>query len=367
VGVKISGPDLDTLQELGRRAEAILRKVPGTASAFAERAVGGNYVDIDIDRREAARWGLSVADIQEVIRTALGGMTLTTTVEGLERYPVNLRYARDLRASPEDLGRVLIPSPNGGQVPLGQVARIGLEKGPMVIRSEGAKPNSWVFVDIRDVDVGTYIGRARQALSAGLALPHGYHLIWSGQFEYMQRMHRRLMVVIPLTLLIIVLILYLNTRSLAKTAMVMLAVPFSLVGAVWLVYLLGYNMSLAVWVGMIALAGLDAETGVVMLLYLDQAYAAAKREGRMRGLADLRAAIDHGAVKRVRPKIMTASIILAGLVPVLWSHGAGSDVMKRIAAPMVGGVVTSVLMELAVYPVLYFLWKRREAERSASI
>jgi Cu(I)/Ag(I) efflux system membrane protein CusA/SilA len=363
VGLKISGPNLDTLQELGRRVEALLRDVPGTASAFAERAVGGNYVDIDIDRREAARYGLSVADIQNVIQTALGGMTITTTVEGLERYPVNLRYARELRASPDDLRRVLVPAPSGQQVPLGQVARIGLNKGPMVIRSEDTKPNSWVFVDIRGIDVGTYIERAREVIGERMRLPQGYTLIWSGQFEYMQRMHQRLMVVIPLTLLIIILIIFLNTGSLVKTAIVMLAVPFSMVGAVWLLYILDYNMSLAVWVGMIALAGLDAETGVVMLLYLDQAYAAARKKGLMRNLDDLKAAIDHGAVKRVRPKIMTASVILAGLIPILWSHGTGSDVMKRIAAPMVGGVITSVLMELTVYPVLYFLWRRREVAR----
>jgi Cu(I)/Ag(I) efflux system membrane protein CusA/SilA len=333
--------------------------VPGTATAFAERAVGGNYLDVTINRREAARYGFNVNDIQTVIQTALGGMTVTTTVEGLERYPVSLRYARELRDNVEDLKRVLVHGPGGTRVPLGQVADISTSKGPMVIRSEDTRPNAWVFVDVREMDIGSYIDGARPALARSLRLPEGYSIAWSGEFEYMQRANRRLMAVIPLTLFIILILIYLNTRSLAKTAIVMLAVPFSLVGAVWMLYLLGYNLSLAVWVGMIALAGLDAETGVIMLLYLDNSYRDMVRKGRMRSLADLREAIDHGAVRRVRPKVMTAAVILAGLVPILWSHGAGSDVMKRIAAPMVGGVVTSVLMELAVYPAIFFLWRAR--------
>jgi Cu(I)/Ag(I) efflux system membrane protein CusA/SilA len=357
VGVKISGADLGVLQEIGLQVESALRKVPGTTSAFAERSVGGNYLDIVINRPEAARYGINVDDLHSVIETALGGMTITTTVEGLERYPVNLRYSRELRDNLESIKRVLVPGRNGAQVPLGQVATLQLVKGPMVIRSENSRPNAWVFVDIRGVDIGTYIRRAQAAIAGQVKLPIGYSLTWSGEFEYMQRMQRRLLLVIPLTLFIIMLIIYLNTQSLVKTAIVLLAVPFSLVGAFWFVYLLGYNMSLAVWVGMIALAGLDAETGVVMLLYLDQAHAAAAAQGKMRNLKDLKEAIDHGAVKRVRPKIMTAAVIIAGLVPILWSHGAGSDVMKRIAAPMVGGVITSVLMELAVYPVIYYYWK----------
>ncbi len=359
VGIKISGPNLDTLQMLGADVEAAVREVPGTASAFAERAAGGNYLDINIDRREAARYGLTVEDVQKVIRTALGGMSVTTTVEGLERYPVNLRYPRELRDNLDDMRRVLVSLPGKGHVPLGQIAQISPTKGPMVIRSENTRPNAWVFVDLRDSDIGGYVERARKAVAAKVKLPPGYTVIWSGQFEYMERMKDRLKVVIPLTLVIILLILFLNTQSGVKTAIVFLAVPFSLVGAIWFLYLLGYNMSLAVWVGLIALAGLDAETGVVMLLYLDQAYEEARRKGLMRTVTDLKEAIDHGAVKRVRPKVMTACVIIAGLVPILWSHGTGSDVMKRIAAPMVGGVVTSVILELAVYPVLYFLWRKR--------
>jgi len=360
IGIKISGPNLDTLEAIGLRVESLVRKVPGTTSAFAERAVGGNYLEVRINRPEAARYGVSVADVRNLIRTALGGMPITTTVEGLERYTVNLRYPRELRNSPEKIGQVLLDLPGGGQIPLARVADIVITKGPMVIRSENTRPNSWVFVDIRDRDIGGYVQHAKEVLNASLQLPPGYTLIWSGQFEYLERMHKRMAIVIPLTLLIILLILFINTGSIVKTAIVFLAVPFSLVGAVWILYFLGYNMSLAVWVGMIALAGLDAETGVVMLLYLEQAYSKAKAAGQMVTLPNLYAAIDQGAVRRVRPKVMTASVILAGLFPILWSTGAGADVMKRIAAPMVGGVVTSVLMELAVYPAIYLLWKRRE-------
>ncbi len=360
VGIKISGPNLDTLQKIGQQVEALMRTVPHTASAFAERAVGGNYLDVNINRVEAARYGINIADVQSIIQTAMGGMTVTTTVEGLERYPVSLRYSRELRDNVEDLKRVLIPTPAGQHVPLGQIAELVPTRGPMVIRSEGTRPNAWVFVDMRGIDIGTYIKDAQKVISDKVSLPTGYNLIWSGEFEFMQRAQKRLMVVIPLTLFIIVIILFLNTKSLVKTGIVLLAVPFSLVGAVWYLYLLGFNMSLAVWVGLIALAGLDAETGVVMLLYLERAYDSAKASGSMRNLGDLKRAIDIGAVQRVRPKIMTASVILAGLVPIMWSHGTGSDVMKRIAAPMVGGVLTSVLMELAVYPAVFYLWRGRK-------
>jgi Cu(I)/Ag(I) efflux system membrane protein CusA/SilA len=366
VGIKISGPNLDTLQMIGQEVEALMRQVPHTASAFAERAVGGNYLDVNINRVEAARYGINIEDVQGVIQSALGGMTVTTTVEGLERYPVSLRYSRELRDNLEDLKRVLIPSPSGQQVPLGQIADLTPTRGPMVIRTEGTRPNAWVFVDMRGTDIGSYMKEAQKAIGAHLRLPPGYNLVWSGEYEFMQRAQKRLMLVIPLTLFIILIILYLNTKSLAKTAIVLLAVPFSLVGAVWFLYLLGFNMSLAVWIGLIALAGLDAETGVVMLLYLERAYESAKAKGLMNNLKDLKAAIDHGAVLRVRPKIMTASVILAGLVPIMWSHGAGSDVMKRIAAPMVGGVLTSVLMELVVYPAIYRLWRGRGLAKSGS-
>ena len=376
IGIKISGPDLDSLQAIGTRLEAIVREVPGTTSAFAERAMGGNALEVRIDRPEAARYGVSVADLRNVIRTALGGMPITTTVEGLERYTVNLRYPRELRDSPEKIGAVLVDLPGGGQVPLARVAKIVLVPSPMVIRTENTRPNSWVFVDIRDSDIGGYVARARAALGSSpqLQLPAGYTLLWSGQFEVMERMHQRMAVVIPLTLLLILLILYLNTGSAVKTAIIFLAVPFSLIGAVWILWFLDYNMSLAVWVGIIALAGLDAETGVVMLLYLEQAYEKAVKAAQGGSanptapitLAQLHEAIDQGAVRRVRPKVMTACVILAGLIPILWSTGAGADVMKRIAAPMVGGVVTSVAMELLVYPALYLLWKRRELARPRS-
>jgi copper/silver efflux system protein len=363
VGIKLSGPDLDTLQKIGQQVEALMRTVPHTSSAFAERAVGGNYLDVKINRVEAARYGINVEDVQNVIQTAMGGMTVTTTVEGLERYSVNLRYSRELRDNLEDLKRVLVPTSSGQQVPLGQIADLVPSRGPMVIRTEGTRPNAWVFVDMRGIDIGTYIKDAQKVISQNIKLPPGYNLVWSGEFEFIQRAQKRMMLVIPLTLFIIMIILFLNTKSLTKTAIVLLAVPFSLVGAIWYLYLLGFNMSLAVWVGLIALAGLDAETGVVMLLYLERAYDAAKAQGMMNTLSDLRHAIDEGAVQRVRPKIMTASVIMAGLVPIMWSHGTGSDVMKRIAAPMVGGVLTSVLMELAVYPVIYFLWRGRQLRK----
>jgi Cu(I)/Ag(I) efflux system membrane protein CusA/SilA len=359
IGIKVSGPNLDTLQKLGMLVEAAVKTVPHTTSAFAERTVGGNYLDIKINRDEAARYGLNINDIQKVIQTALGGMSITTTVEGLERYSVNIRYSRELRDNVDAIRKVLLSTPYGQQVPLGQVASIETTRGPMVIRSEDSRPNSWVFVDIRGIDIGTYIKNARETVTHSVMLPPGYSIIWSGEFEYMERMNQRLMIVIPMTLFIIFLILFLNTKSIQRTLIVLLAVPFSLVGAIWILYILGYNTSLAVWVGLIALAGLDAETGVIMLLYLEHAYNDAKAKGPLT-IMSLKTAIDNGAVKRVRPKIMTACVIIAGLLPIFWSHGTGSDIMQRIAAPMVGGVVTSVIMELLVYPAIYFLWKKRE-------
>ena len=366
IGIKVSGPNLDTLQSLGMQLEAAVKTVPHTTSAFAERTVGGNYLDIQINRTEAARYGLNISDVQAVIQTALGGMTLTTAVEGLERYPINLRYSRELRDNVDALKHVLVPSPSGQQIPMGQIASFATVKGPMVIRTEDSRPNSWVFVDIRGIDIGTYIKNAQNIVTDKVLLPPGYSIVWSGEFEYMQRMQKRLMIVIPMTLFIIFLILFLNTKSLTKTVIVLLAVPFSLVGAIWFLYISGFNTSIAVWVGMIALAGLDAETGVIMLLYLEHAYNDAKKNGPLT-IDTLKGTIDHGAVKRVRPKIMTASVIIAGLLPILWSHGAGSDVMQRIAAPMVGGVITSVLMELTVYPAIYFLWKKHEIQRDTRL
>ncbi len=364
VGIKIMGDDLDTLVRLGEQVESVVSKVPGTLSAYAERITGGNYLDYDIRRKEAARYGLTVGDVQDVISSALGGMNVTTTVEGLERYPVNVRYPDELRDNVEAMKRILVPAPGGAQVPLGQLADISIHKGPAMVKSENSRRSVWIYVDIRGIDVGTYVKNAQEAVRKSVRMPAGYNLVWSGQFEYMERAKRRLMVVIPLTLFIVFLIIYMNTKSLAKTAIVLLAVPFSLVGAFWLIYLAGYNLSVAVWVGIIALAGLDAETGVVMLLYLDVAYENMKRRKLMNTMGDLKEAIFDGAVKRIRPKIMTVSVIVAGLIPIMWSTGTGSDVMKRIAAPMVGGVVTSAVMELLVYPVIYEFLKQRGLDRS---
>jgi len=381
VGIKVAGSSLPELERIAGQIEGVIRRVPGTSSVFAERVMGGNYIEFDIDREAIARYGLTTGEVQEILEVALGGMPLTTTVEGLERYGVILRYDRDYRENLEALQEILIPVKTGApaaggmggpggpaamaQIPLKQIAKVRVVAAPMGVKSEGAVPNAWIYVDVQGSDIGRYVTSAQAALAEALrsgevSLPSGYSIFWSGQFEYMQRAHQRLMIVVPLTLLIILLIIYLNTKSWAKTAIVLLAVPFSLVGAFWMLHLSGYNLSVAVWVGIIALAGLDAETGVVMLLYLDLAHDEWKKQGRLLGEADLREAIYHGAVKRVRPKAMTAAVIIAGLVPILWSHGTGADVMKRIAMPMVGGVVTSTLMELLVYPAIYYAWKRRE-------
>ncbi|HWA86845.1 MAG TPA: efflux RND transporter permease subunit, partial [Opitutus sp.] len=389
VGIKVAGPNLAELERIAGTIEAIIHRVPGTSSVFAERVMGGNYVEFDLDRDAIARYGLTIGDVQDVLEVALGGMPLTTTVEGLERYGVILRYDRDYRDNLEALRNIVIPVKSGAasagmggaalpsapvnassasvpmaQVPLSQLAHIRVVAAPMGVKSEGAVPNAWIYVDTQDSDLGGYVRRAQHAVNDAIArgeltLPQGYSIFWSGQFEYMQRARERLTIVIPFTLLIITFIIYLNTKSWTKTAIVLLAVPFSLVGAFWMLHLCGYNLSVAVWVGIIALAGLDAETGVVMLLYLELAFADWKNSGRLRTTADLRDAIYHGAVKRVRPKAMTAAVIIAGLLPILWSHGAGADVMKRIATPMVGGVVTSTVMELLVYPAIFFLWRRR--------
>ncbi len=364
VGIKVMGNDLATLSRIGVEIESVVQALPGTLSAIAERAVGGNYLDVKIDRAKAARYGINVGAVQEIIQTAVGGMAVTETVEGLERYSVNVRYDRDFRSDPDALMRVLVPGPGGRQIPLAQIAEISLSHGPDSIKSENGRRTSWVYVDIQGVDVGTYVANARKAVEAHIQLPPGYNIVWSGQFEYMEKAKARLMIIIPLTVLIIFVIIYLSTKSLIKTGIVFLAVPFSLVGAFWLLYLLDYHTSIAVWVGIIALAGLDAETGVVMLLYLDLAHKLWDDQGRMRTRGDLTQAIHFGAVKRIRPKVMTIAVIIAGLLPIMWSHGAGADVMKRIAAPMVGGVVTSGLMELLVYPVVFFLWRCRRLDSS---
>ncbi|MFZ5798239.1 MAG: efflux RND transporter permease subunit [Desulfobulbaceae bacterium] len=364
VGIKIMGEDLATLGKIGEQVEAVVSTVPGTLSAIAERSVGGYYIDYRIDRQAAARYGIAVADIQEIIQTAVGGMSVTETVEGLERYSVNVRYDRDFRSDLDSLGRVLVPGPGGRHIPLSQLGTFSITNDPDSIKTENARRTAWVYVDIKGIDLGTYVKNARQAVEERVKLPAGYNIVWSGQFEYMEKARERLTLAIPLTVLIIFVIIYVNTKSLVKTGIVFLAVPFSLIGAFWYLYLLGYNTSIAVWVGVIALAGLDAETGVVMLLYLDLAYELWRKNGRMLTIGDLRQAIHHGAVKRIRPKVMTISVIIAGLLPIMWSHGTGADVMKRIAAPMVGGVVTSGLMELLVYPVIFYLWRMRGLKRS---
>ena len=357
VGLKISGADLDTIEEIGARIEAVLSPVKGTRSVFAERTGSGYFLDFEWNREALARYGLSVEEAQEVVAKAIGGENVTTTVEGRERYPVNVRYMRDFRADLGALGRVLVPAGGQRQIPLSQLAAIRVTSGPSMIRNEDGLLTGYVYVDAAGRDQSGYIEEAGQLLREKVKLPTGYAISWSGQYEAMQRVRERLLVVVPLTLFLILFLLYLNTRSVTKTLIVLLAVPFSAIGAFWFLYLLGYNMSIGVWVGLIALLGVDAETGVFMLLYLDLAYEQAKKEGRLRNLADLQEAIRYGAVKRLRPKFMTVATTFLGLVPIMWSIGAGSDVMKRIAAPMIGGIFTSFLLELIVYPAICQIWK----------
>ena len=411
VGIKILGSDLNVIEKIGTAIEHHLKDIPGIRSVYAERVTTGYFLDFEIRRDAIARYGLAIDDVQEIIQSSIGGMSLTTTVEGRARYPVNVRYARDLRNDIEKLKRVLVPvmagqsnpatqnqtgqgqiaplmggtgaggtavSGAGGmsggagsagassyRIPIGELAEIKVVKGPTVIKSEEGLLTSYVYIDFSGRDVGGFVNEAKKKV-ASLQIPEGYRLVWSGEYEYLVSTHERLKIVIPLTIFIIFVLIYLNTRSAMKTAIVLLAVPFSLVGSFWFLYLLGYNMSIAVWVGIIALAGLDAETGVVMLLYLDLAYEKWKKEGRLKALADLKDAVMFGAVKRIRPKIMTVSVILAGLIPIMFSAGAGSDVMKRIAAPMIGGVVTSTILELIIYPAIYMLWRGRSLKRPHS-
>ena len=363
VGIKIAGTDLNVLQDLGKQVEELMKTIPGTRSAYAERSVGGNYVDFVIDREAIARYGLSVADVQDVFMSAIGGINITKTVEGLERYPVNLRYSRDYRENIEAIKRVLVPIPMGGNVPLEQLGEFVIKKGPPMIKSENARPNTWVYVDLKDVDVGSYVKNAKEVVEKNLVLPAGYSIKWSGQYEYMERASKHLSMVVPLTLLLVIVLLYINTKSMIKTGIVLLALPFSMVGAIWFLYLAGFNMSVAVWVGIIALLGVDAETGVIMLLYLDIAYENFKKKGMLKNMADLREAIFEGAVKRIRPKMMTVMTTMLGLLPILIGIGSGSDVMKRIAAPMVGGILTSMIMELTVYPAIFYTIKKREVKK----
>jgi len=358
VGIKIYGADTNEIERLGTQIEGLLMRVPGTRNVFAERTGGGYFLDVDWKRDQMARYGVSMDDVQQVVTSAVGGDNVTTTVEGRERYPVNVRYARDYRSDLGRLNRVLVPVMGGtAQIPISQLADVKLVSGPSMLRDEGGLLSGYVYVDVSGRDVGTYVDEAKKALRSELKVPPGYSIAWSGQYEAMQRVRQRLTVVLPLTGVLILLLLYMNTRSLTKTLIIMLAVPFSAIGAVWLLYALGYNMSIGVWVGIIALTGVDAETGVFMMLYLDLAYNEARRAGRLRGLSDLHDAILNGAVKRIRPKFMTVACMFMGLVPIMWSTGTGADVMKRIAAPMIGGIFTSFLLELMVYPVIYEVWK----------
>ena len=359
VGIKIFGKDLSVIEEIGKQIEAALRDVPGTISVYAERVTGGYYLDFNIRRKEAARYGLTVGDVEDIIEAAIGGNNVTQTVEGPERYSVNVRYARELRDDVEKLKRVLVPTPVGAQVPLEQLADIQARTGPSEIRNEDGSKAAYVFIDMGGRDIGGYVDEAKKVVSEKVNLPPGYYISWSGQYEFLLRVRERLKLAIPITLLIIFVLLYLNFSSVTETLIVILSVPFALVGSIWLMYLLGYNMSIAVWVGIIAVAGLAAQTGVVMIIYLDNAYKKRVSEGKMNSWKDLAEAIDEGAVQRVRPKMMTVMTMTLGLLPLLWSHGAGADVMKRIAAPMIGGLVTSTILTLLIIPAIYAIWKGR--------
>jgi Cu(I)/Ag(I) efflux system membrane protein CusA/SilA len=364
VGIKIMGPDLTVLADLGERIEALLRDKPGTLSVFSERVTGGNYLDFTINREQIARYGLQIQDVQDIITTAIGGMNVTHTIEGLERYPVNLRYNRAFRDNLDTLRRVLVPTPTGAQVPLVQLADIAVKKGPAGIKSENARKTAWVFVDIKGMDLGTYVSRAKTLVDENITLPTGYSLVWSGQFEYMEKARKTLTLIIPATLVLIFILLYIHFHNITEVMIVMVSLPFSLVGGFWLIYVLGYNLSVAVGVGFIALAGLAAETGIVMLVYLDEVFRRRKAAGQMTSLSHLHAAIVEGAVERVRPKIMTVATTLIGLLPIMAGTGAGSQIMKRIAAPMVGGLLTSAVMTLIIIPVIYHFWRSRAIHKS---
>jgi Cu(I)/Ag(I) efflux system membrane protein CusA/SilA len=358
VGIKIFGADITEIERIGTEMEGLLPSIQGTRNVFAERTGGGYFLDFDWKREELARYGLAIDDVQAVVMSAVGGENITTTVEGRERYPVNVRYLRDFRSDLSRLGRVLVPIMGGqAQIPVSQLADINLRSGPAMVRDEDGMLAGYVYVDVAGRDVGTYVEEAKELVRARITLPTGYSISWSGQYEAMERVKERLILIVPLTLFIVLMLLYLNTKSLAETFIIMLAVPFSAIGAIWLLWLLDYNMSIGVWVGLIALLGVDAETAVFMLLYLKLSYEKAQKEGRMRNLADLQEAIMHGAVLRIRPKFMTVACTFLGLIPIMWSTGAGADVMKRIAAPMIGGIFTSFILELVVYPAIYEIWK----------
>jgi Cu(I)/Ag(I) efflux system membrane protein CusA/SilA len=360
VGIKILGPNLDSLNAIAARVEEVVKGLPGIRSVYGERITGGNYLDVDIDRLKASAYGLTPGDINAALATAVGGTAVAENVEGRERYAVNVRYPRELRDNPEAIARILISTPDGRSVPLGQVAILRFSQGAAMIKSENARPTAWVFVDLQDIDVGGFVATARNTLAAEVTLPEGYSLVWSGQYENMQAVTERLTIIVPLALFVIVVLLYLHFRNFADTLIVMLSLPFSLVGGVWLVYLLGFNSSVAVYIGFIALAGLAAETGVVMIVYLNSARDRFRREERLNSEGDLRLAITEGAVERVRPKVMTVTTTILALLPAMVGTGTGAEVMQRIAAPMVGGLVTSAALTLIVVPSLYYLVHRRQ-------
>ncbi len=357
LGIKVLGSNLGEIERIGEQIETALRDVRGTTSVFAERTSGGYFLDFDLKRDQLARYGLTIDAANDALMAAVGGEPVTTTIEGRERYPVNVRYLRDYRSDLEALRRVLVSTPSGAQIPVAQIADISLKTGPGMIRDENGRLSGYVYVDVSGRDIGGYVAEAKKVVSEKVSVPAGYQLVWSGQYESMARVKERLKIVLPITLFIIFLLLYFNTGSTVKTLIILLAVPFSAIGAIWLLYLLNYNMSIAVWVGLIALLGVDAETAVFMLLYLELAYRDAINQGRMRSWDDLRESIVVGAVKRLRPKVMTVACMLFGLLPIMWSVGSGADVMKRIAAPMIGGIITSFLMELVIYPPIFAIWK----------
>jgi len=369
IGIKVYGNDLTEMERLAKEIERVVKAVPGTTSAYAERIVGGYYIEIEPDREQLARYGLNVGDLQEVILTALGGEMVTTTVEGRERFGVNVRYPRGFRADPQAIAaKILLHPEMGGAIPLGQLASVRLTRGPATIRTENALLSTYIYIDIRDRDIGGYVAEARQAVRDKVPMPAGYFLTWSGQFEYMERAIEKLKIVVPLTIFIIFLLLYMNFGRVTETLIVMLSLPFALVGGIWYMDLLGFNLSVAVAVGFIALAGVAAETGVIMLIYLDHAWTAMKRRRMAAGgqvtRHDLYEAIMEGAVERVRPKMMTVVAIMAGLIPIMWSTGTGSEVMQRIAVPMIGGMISSTVLTLLVIPAIYALVKQRELRRS---
>ncbi|MCI0529698.1 MAG: efflux RND transporter permease subunit, partial [Nitrospira sp.] len=365
VGIKIYGRDLEEIDRIGKAIEGLLSGLPGTRSAFSERVTGGYYLDFMVNRQAAARYGLTVQEVEEIIEAAIGGINVTTTVEGRDRYPVNVRYARELREDLEQLKRVLVPTPTGAHIPLEQLAEIQVTTGPPMIKDENGSLAGIVYVDVVGRDLGSYVEDAKRLISERVKLPAGYSLGWAGSYQYLLRAKERLKIVVPLTILLIFVLLYLNFQSVGRSLLVMLTVPFSLIGGILLMAILDYNLSVAVWVGLIALAGVATEIGVVMIIYLDEAFKKHQEEGRLNTMQDLIEATIEGAVKRVRPIVMTASAILFGLLPILWSHGTGADVMKRIAAPMIGGMVTTTLLTLFVIPAVYLIWQGKKLERKS--